>query len=129
MTKINDQVKAFFGECRVGVFATAGDAPNVIAVAFKRIDDDGNIVICDVFMQESLKNLVKNPKVAFAFYNEQTLEGYQVKGTATYTTDAEPVAAGNAMTQKAGLTTKGIVTLVPEEVLVLTPGPDVGKTL
>ena len=84
-------------------------------------------VLCDVFMNKTLANLEKDAHVSVVVY--EGLEGYQIKGTARWTDDADLVAAGNAKTSQFGLKTKGVVIVTPESAEVLTPGPEVGKSL
>jgi hypothetical protein len=58
-----------------------------------------------------------------------TLTGYQLKGTAQYSTDQPLVEEGNAITKNYNLTTKGAVIVNIDKVIVLSPGPDNGKVL
>lgn len=129
MGQLGNSVRGFLGETNIWVFATCGDKPNVGPIFFKKIDEQGNIVLFDVFMKKNLQNLVNNQNVALTVFNAQTLQGYQIKGTATYSTDDALIKAGNEQTSKMNLPTKGAVIINIEEVYVQTPGPDVGKIL
>ena len=94
---------------------------------FKEINAQGEILLCDVFMNKTLTNLEKDAHVSVVVY--EGLEGYQIKGTARWTDDDDLVAAGNAKTSQFSLNSKGVVIVTPESAEVLTPGPEVGKSL
>ncbi len=114
--------------------ATCADGePNVVPVAFKDVIPDGTLVVGDVFLDTTLKNLAANQgKIAVSVYDGQTLEGYQVKGTAQYVTEGDVVAAFKAMVEKmfnGAATAKGALIITPEKVIVTTPGADNKKEL
>ena len=79
----------------------ANGEPNVVPVAFKDVTPDGKLVVGDVFLDTTLKNLAaSNGKIAISVYDAQNLEGYQVKGTAQYVTEGEVVSTFKAMVEK-----------------------------
>ena len=127
MYQLNEKVANLFRSTRNCAFSTNGEYPNTIIVMFRELRDDGVIVLYDVFMNHTLENLARDPHASLVI--NEGLEGYQIKGTARWTDDPALVAAGNAMTSKANLKTKGAVLFTPETAEVLTPGPDVGKVL
>ena len=75
--------------------ATCADGePNVVPVAFKDVTEDGKLVVGDVFLETTLKNIKANEgKIAISAYDTKSLEGYQIKGTAEYVTEGAIVAA------------------------------------
>ncbi len=114
--------------------ATCADGePNVVPVAFKDVTPDDTLVVGDVFLDTTLKNLAANQgKIAVSVYDGQTLEGYQVKGTAQYVTEGDVVATFKAMVKKmfnGTATAKGALIITPEKVIVTTPGADNKKEL
>lgn len=114
--------------------ATCADGmPNVVPVAFKDVTEDGKLVVGDVFLDTTLKNLAANDgRIAISVYDAQTLEGYQIKGTAQYVTEGEIVNTFKAMVEKmfnGGATAKGALIIAPEKVIVTTPGADNKKEL
>lgn len=130
MSKLNENVKALFNSTKIVVLATADStATNAVPILFKKFVGDDTIVLFQVFMNNTITNIQQNPSVAITFYNGETLEGYQIKGTATYTTDAKLIEEGNAVTSKFGLATRGAVKIKVEEIIVQTPCPDNGKKL
>ena len=78
-----------------------GGKPNVVPVAFKDVTADGKLVVGDVFLDTTLKNLAaNNGRIAISVYDAQNLEGYQVKGTAQYVTEGEVFSTFKAMVEK-----------------------------
>ena len=76
----------------------ANGEPNVVPVAFKDVTPDGKLVVGDVFLDTTLKNLAaSNGKIAISVYDAQNLEGYQVKGTAQYVTEGEVASTASVM--------------------------------
>lgn len=129
MANLSDKVKNLLGSAKTWVIATQGETPNAVPILFKKVVGDDELVLFDVFMNKTIENIKKNGKVAVSVYNEDTLEGYQIKGNADYTTDAALVAEGNGITSGFKLTTKGAVTIKVQEVVVCTPGPNIGKSI
>lgn len=109
--------------------ATCADGePNVVPVAFKDVTDDGRLVVGDVFLETTLNNIKANGgKIAISAYDAQSLEGYQIKGTAEYVTEGELVNTFKAMVEKmfnGAATAKGTLVITPSKVIVTTPGAD-----
>ena len=114
--------------------ATCADGePNVVPVAFKDVTPDGKLVVGDVFLDTTLKNIAANSgRIAISIYDAKTLEGYQVKGSASYITEGEVVDTFKAMVEKmfsGAATAKGALVITPEKVIVTTPGADNKKEL
>ena len=114
--------------------ATCSDGePNVVPVAFKDVTEDGKLVIGDVFLETTLKNIQSNNgKVAISAYDAKSLEGYQIKGIAAYVTEGEVVDTFKAMVEKmfnGAATAKGALIITPEKIIVSTPGADNKKVL
>ena len=111
----------------------ANGEPNVVPVAFKDVTEDGKLVVADVFLETTLKNLTANDgKIAISVYNSQTLEGYQIKGKAEYITEGTVVDTFKAMVEKmfqGAATAKGALVITPENIIVTTPGADNKKEL
>ena len=114
--------------------ATCADGePNVVPVAFKDVTEDGKLVVGDVFLDTTLKNIKANDgRIAISAYDAQNLEGYQIKGTAEYVTEGELVNTFKAMVEKmfnGAATAKGALVITPSKVIVTTPGADNKKEL
>ena len=79
-----------------------------------------------------LKNIQANGKIAVSACNAQTFEGYQIKGTAEYITNGPIVDTFKKIVEdmfKGACTAKGVLVIMPETVIVTTPGPDNKKVL
>lgn len=107
--------------------------PNVVPVAFKDVTDDGKLVVGDVFLKTTLDNIKANDgKIAISAYDAQSLEGYQIKGTAEYVMEGTIVDTFKAMVEKmfnGAATAKGTLIITPSKVIVTTPGSDNKKEL
>ena len=111
----------------------ANGEPNVVPVAFKDITEEGKLVVGDVFLETTLNNIKENDgKIAISAYDTQSLEGYQIKGTAEYVTEGELVDTFKAMVEKmfnGAATAKGALVITPSKVIVTTPGADNKKEI
>lgn len=128
---LNENVKKLLKE-QMWYLATYSDEPNAVPVAFKDITADGKLVVGDVFMDTTLKNVKLNRKIAVSASDAKTMEGYQIKGTAEYITEGEVVDTFKKVVSdmfKGALTAKGALIITPEKVIVTTPGPDNKKEL
>ena len=130
---MNDSVKKLLKESMWDLATCANGEPNVVPVAFKDVTTDGKLVVGDVFLDTTLKNLAANGgKIAISVYDAKTLEGYQIKGVAEYVTEGEVVKTFKAMVEQmfnGGATAKGALVITPEKVIVTTPGADNKKEL
>lgn len=114
--------------------ATCADGePNVVPVAFKDVTEDGKLIVGDVFLETTLKNIRANGgKIAISAYDAQSLEGYQIKGTAEYVAEGEIVDTFKAMVEKmfnGAATAKGALVINVSKVIVTTPGADNKKEI
>ncbi|WP_458407320.1 pyridoxamine 5'-phosphate oxidase family protein [Anaerotignum sp.] len=107
--------------------ATYGEEANVVPVGFKDVTEDGKLVIGVVLMEETLKNIAANGKIAVSACDGATAEGYQVKGTAEFVTEGPVVDMFKKIAEdtfKGAMPAKGAIIMTPEKVIVTTPGPD-----
>ena len=130
---MNESVKKLLKESMWDLATCADGEPNVVPVAFKDVTPEGTLVVGDVFLDTTLKNLAANHgRIAVSVCDAQKLEGYQIKGTARYVTEGEVVDAFKAMVEKmfsGAATAKGALVITPERVIVATPGADNKKEL
>ena len=130
---LNETVTKLLKENLWDLATCANGEPNVVPVAFKDVTPDGKLVVGDVFLDTTLKNLAVNSgKIAISIYDAKSLEGYQIKGTAEYVTEGEIVKTFKAMVEQmfnGGATAKGALIITPEKVIVTTPGADNKKEL
>lgn len=130
---LNEAVKNILKSSMWDIATCSNGEPNVVPVAFKDVTEDGKLVVGDVFLETTLKNIAENNgKVAISVYDAQSLEGYQIKGTAKYITDGELVDTFKAMVEKmfnGAATAKGVLIITPEKIIVTTPGADNKKEI
>ena len=97
-------------ECGAGV-------PNVVPVALKDVTDDGKLVVGDVFLDTTLRNLAANGgRIAIS----------------EHVSDGPVVAMFKAMVEQmfqSAATAKGALVITPETVIVTTPGAENKKVL
>ena len=130
---LNENVKKLLADNMWDLATCADNEPNVVPVAFKDVTEDGKLVVGDVFLETTLNNLKANGgKIAVSAYSAQTLEGYQIKGTAEYVTEGSVVETFKALVEKmfnGAATAKGALIITPEQVIVTTPGAENKKVL
>lgn len=130
---MNEEVKKLLKNVMWDLATCSDNEPNVVPVAFKDVTDDGKLIIGDVFLETTLKNIRSNAgRIAVSAYDAQNLQGYQIKGTAEYVTSGPVVDTFRAMVEKmfnGAATAKGALIVTPEEIIITTPGPDNKKKL
>lgn len=130
---LNENVKKILKESMWDLATCGNNESNVVPVAFKDVTEDGKLVVGDVFLETTLKNIQSNGgKIAISVYNGETLEGYQIKGTAKYVTEGTVVDTFKAMVEKmfnGAATAKCALIINPEKVIVTTPGADNKKEI
>ena len=130
---LNENVVKLLKSSMWDLATCAQGEPNVVPVAFKDVTPDGKLVVGDVFLDTTLKNIAaNNGKIAISVSDAQNREGYQGKGTARYVTEGEVVTTFKAMVEQmfgGAATAKGALVITPEKVIVTTPGADNKKEL
>lgn len=114
------------------VSCTYSHEPNAVPILFKEIAADGKLIIGDVFLNLTLKNIGDNGKIAVSACDAATMEGYQIKGTAVHITEGPLVEKYKEIVTKAmhgAASAKGVLVVTPEKVIVTTPCADNGKLL
>lgn len=112
--------------------ATYSEEANCVPVGFKCVTEDGKLLVGDVMLNITMKNVQANGKIAVSVCDPKTSEAYQVKGTAQYFSEGplvenlQKVAAEKFHGAPA---CKGALLITPEKVIVNTPGPDNGKEI
>ncbi|MEY8393493.1 pyridoxamine 5'-phosphate oxidase family protein [Lachnospiraceae bacterium 45-P1] len=130
---LNENVTKLLKENMWDLATCLDNEPNVVPVAFKDVTEDGRLLVGDVFLAATLKNITANDgRIAISAYDAKNLEGYQIKGKAEYVTEGPVVDAFKAMVEKmfnGAATAKGALIIIPEKVIVTTPGSDNKKEL
>ena len=130
---MNESVKKLLKASMWDLATCANGEPNVVPVAFKDVTSDGKLVVGDVFLDATLKNLAADDgKIAISIYDAKSLEGYQIKGTAEYVTEGDTVKTIKTMVEQmfnGGATAKGALIITPEKIIVTPPGAGNKKEL
>jgi len=129
---LNEDVKKILDESMWDLATYSDKDPNVVPVAFKDVTDEGKLVVGDVFLETTLKNIKENGRIAVSVYDAKSLQGYQIKGTAEYITEGTIVDKFKDMVEKmfnGAATAKGAVIITPLKIIVTTPGSDNKKEL
>lgn len=130
---LNDAVIKVLKTSMWDIATCADGEPNVVPVAFKDVTEDGKLVVGDVFLETTLNNIKANDgKLAISAYDAQSLEGYQIKGTAEYVIEGAVVDTFKAMVEKmfnGAATAKGALIITPSKVIVTTLGADNKKEI
>ena len=130
---MNESVKKLLKASMWDLATCANGEPNIVPVAFKDVTSDGKLVVGDVFLDATLKNLAADGgKIAISIYDAKSLEGYQIKGKAEYVTEGDTVKTFKTMVEQmfnGGATAKGALIITPEKIIVTTPGADNKKEL
>lgn len=130
---LNENVKKLLKENMWDLATCGAGVPNVVPVALKDVTDDGKLVVGDVFLDTTLRNLAANGgRIAISVYDAKTLEGYQIRGAAEHVSDGPVVAMFRAMVEQmfqGAATAKGALVITPETVIVTTPGAGNKKAL
>lgn len=130
MKKLNENAAALLNNQSIWYLGTFGAEPNAVPVFFKAIAEDGTLLVADVFMNKTLRNVEANGKISISACDAQTMEGYQLKGTAVHLKQGEEVEAFKKIVGGAfdgALKCKGVLKITPEKIFVTTPGPRNGE--
>ena len=129
---MNEKVKKLLKENVWDLATCINEEPNVVPVAFKDVTDEGKLVVGDVFLETTLKNIKANSRIAVSAYDVKSLEGYQVKGRAEYVSEGTLVNGFKVVVEKmfhGAATAKGALIITPEKIIVTTPGAENKKEL
>ena len=129
---MNENVKKLVKENMWDLATCINQEPNVVPVAFKDVTDDGKLVVGDVFLETTLKNIKANSKIAVSAYDAKSLQGYQIKGRAEYVSEGTLVNSFKVVVEKmfhGAATAKGALIITPERIIVTTPGAENKKEL
>ncbi len=133
MAKLTNEVKGVIEKSKGWAFATADQNgnPNVVSIAFGKVLSESQVMLIDVFMDKTLENLTENPTVALSVWDMESLQGYQLKGTAKVETSGAlfDEAAKMVKSMMPQLKAKGVVIIDIDKIYVTSPGPDIGKEL
>ena len=87
---------------------TSGNKPNIIGVAFVKVVSDNKIVITDNYMNQTLRDILKNRNVCLIFW-DSLMQGYKLVGQANYFTRGKWFEYVKVMKENSNLPAKGAI--------------------
>jgi hypothetical protein len=127
--KIPDEAKKIVEEAKVWAVATANKngLPNVVPIAYAKILSENQILLMDIFMEKTRKNIEENPNIALCAWNSES-KGYQFKGKAQVITSGKLFDEGvKWVKSEEDLSPKSAIVVNVETAYIITPGSDAGK--
>lgn len=133
MAKLTREMREIFEKQRVVPIATSDKEgkPNVVPVGFAKVIDDETILIADVYLRKTRRNLEENPKMSITIWDEQTKESYQFKGTTTIheSGDIYEQAVKFVQAKSPKFKPKAAVQVKIEEIYTTKPGARAGEKI
>ena len=130
---IPQEVKGMLQQPTIIALATSSREaiPNVVYMLQYWWLGEDEIVIGDVFMKATKKNVEENEHVSLCAWDEQLERSYKLKGTARYETSgpAYDLANENLHKKKPDKNFKGVVTIKITEVYDASRGGNAGKRI
>ncbi|RMC93131.1 pyridoxamine 5'-phosphate oxidase family protein [Clostridium autoethanogenum] len=68
MNKLDENVKKLLNESKAWIMSTMDTTPNAVPILFKKMDNEDNLILFDVFMKKSIENIKKNSQIAITIY-------------------------------------------------------------
>ena len=131
MAKLTDDMKEVAGKTKGFALATANKDgnPHVIPVGFGIVFSDDELLLVDVFMQETLENIKANPRAAVSVWDLGGFKGYEFKGNARVETSGRyfDECVKFVKDRTSQVNAKGAVIIKVDSITILSPGPDAGK--
>jgi predicted pyridoxine 5'-phosphate oxidase superfamily flavin-nucleotide-binding protein len=131
--QIPHDAKELMEQGKIIALATATNkaVPNVVYMLQYWWHQPGVLVIGDLFMNASRRNVQENGCASFCVWDEDTDQSYKFIGTATYETSGEAYEFANANLhkKKPGMSFKGVVVINVTEVYDASRGGNAGKLI
>ena len=131
--QIPHEAKELMEQKKVIALATASKAsiPNVVYMLQYWWYKPDVLVIGDLFMNATRRNVEENGYASFCVWDEETDQSYKFVGTATYDTSGEAYEFANAILHKnkPDKNFKGVVVIKVAEVYNASRGENAGKLI
>lgn len=131
--QIPHDAKELMEQGKIIALATATNkaVPNVVYMLQYWWHQPDVLVIGDVFMNASRRNVQENGRASFCVWDEDTDQSYKFIGTATYETSGEAYEFANANLhkKKPDKSFKGVVVVRVTEVYDASRGENAGKLI
>jgi len=131
--QIPENPRKFMEQHRTIAFATCttDGVPNVVPMLQYWWFGEGVLVVGDMFMKATRKNVQQHGNVSFSVWDDTTGEAYKFRGTATYETAgaAYDMANNRLHEKKPDKNFKGVVVVTVTEIYDAARGQNAGKLI
>lgn len=131
--KLPGKVKALLTSIKTFAMATVSNenVPNVVPMARKYWYGEDKLVIGDMFMKATKRNVEENGRISICVWNDESGESYKLVGIGTYATEGEALDLANDELQKdkPGKKFKGAVIFEAKEVYDAARGKNAGSLI
>ena len=131
--QIPEKAKRLMEQGKIIALATSSkeSIPNVVFMLQYWWHQEGTLVIGDVFMNATRRNMQENGFASFCVWDEETDQSYKFKGAAKYETSGEAYEFANANLhkKKPDKNFKGVVVIKVTEVFDASRGENAGKLI
>ena len=131
--KIPEKPRRLMEQRRTIAFATCtkDGVPNVVPMLQYWWFGEGVLVVGDMFMKATRKNVQDNGMVSFSVWDDATGEAYKFRGTAAYETAgaAYDMANDNLHRKKPDKSFRGVVAVTVTEIYDASRGENAGKLI
>ena len=119
---LEKEVKDFFSS-HIWFVATAGAQADLVPIALTHIGSDGKFMFADTCLNKTRENLISNGDIVIMAFDEATMTGYAVYGTAIYMQAGDAVRRLEEKASGKGFKLKmhGAAFVFPEKIEKLTP--------
>jgi len=128
-----EKTKELLSRIKTIAMATVGrdGTPNVVPMARKYWYKDDLLIIGDMFMKATKKNVLDNGKVSICVWDDNTGESFKLKGIGSYETSGETIDIANEELKKdkPDKKFKGVVIFRTNEVYTATRGKNAGSLI
>jgi len=115
--KIDKRLKNLIEKTPIALATVMPDGrPNAIGVAFVKVIGDDKLLITDNYMNQTIKDIKKNPNVVTVVWDKD-MNGYKLVGKAEYFDKGKWVEKVKAMPENEGEPAKGAI-LVKVELII-----------
>ncbi|MBN1362796.1 MAG: pyridoxamine 5'-phosphate oxidase family protein [Sedimentisphaerales bacterium] len=130
---IPQEAKTILNRQTLMAFATCSKegAPNVVYMLQYWWLSEGELVVGDLFMNATRRNVEETGQVSFCVWDEQADRSYKFKGTARYETSGAAYELANSALheKKPDKNFKGVIVVRITEVYDASRGPNAGKLI
>ncbi len=111
--------------------STSDGKPNVVPMLQYWWFGEDELVVGDMYMKATRRNLEQNPRASFSVWDEASGESYKYNGSARYETDGDAYEMANEHLQKKkpGKKFKGVVIVKVSEVYDAARGEKAGTLI